>query len=135
MIAALKRMFRRPAVLAGLLALLLLDTCITLVASDSPGRLLARFPQPARLDYHSFGPYEVQLFAGPLRWRILGWHRGLLLHICRQGAPEQGHDVLLDILGAGAEDLSLDWRPEGIAVRLGTGHRVWIPRAAFVGGR
>ncbi|GAA3683870.1 hypothetical protein GCM10022224_055580 [Nonomuraea antimicrobica] len=58
------------------------------------------------------------------------------LYAGRDPSLQYGH--FIDVGFAGAADqpvISTQWTREGVRVRFGTGHELFIPAAAFVGGR
>jgi hypothetical protein len=105
-------------------------------------RVLKQWPQPTDIDYGSFDPYTVSLVEGAIRWRDLSLRRDHFLFIGRgSDAPGYGH-YLSHTVHNGYEDItdyidrsSVEWTAEGISYIEPSGHRVFVPKAMFTGGR
>jgi hypothetical protein len=131
-------------VCAFALALAVPLSCATTIWLNlSPHRVVIELPQPPTPDYQSFGPYSIYVMDGPREWGTLEWPRRHHLVVARSGfnPPEPGH--MLDYtFHARGDDVnehirksSTEWTPEGVTFVEATGHRLFIPKAMFVGGR
>lgn len=77
-------------------------------------------------------------YAGLLRRESLLLHRRLpdVIVVGRDPGMGYGHPVYFEILGNRDPALeSARWSPEGVTVRLDSGHEIFVPAAAFTGGR
>lgn len=111
---------------------------VLLQLSVSHTYVVARWTQPAAVNYQSFDPYT--LF-------VLEHERGLLWitrdHEARivRGKDESGygHYVQLDLSFLGRatpiDKSTVTWSAEGVTLSVASGHRYFFPKAAFVGGR
>jgi hypothetical protein len=140
----------KPALVAlGVLLLAGLATCILVPTSlfvlHRPSlRVLAHWRQPAGVRYDAFDPYTLSVIEADRDWRgfplFLG--RRHFVYVGRdQGTPSYGHVVDFSFF-AGAEPLetylargTVTWQPDGVTFVTPSGHRLFIPRDMFVGGR
>ncbi|MEU4434453.1 hypothetical protein AB0H60_17675 [Nocardia rhamnosiphila] len=77
-------------------------------------------------------------YAGLLRRESLLLHRRLpdAIVVGRDPGMGYGHPVYFEILGNRDPELaSARWSPEGVAIRLDSGHEIFVPADAFTGGR
>jgi hypothetical protein len=93
--------------------------------------------QPDEIDYGSFGPYSLTVWeVSPL---LAPWPR-YEVWVTRRGDPYYGHATGYEFHNStGDEDYFdrcvVDWTPDGVAITEPSGHRLFIPKSAFVGGR
>lgn len=100
---------------------------------------VAHWRQPPEVDYHSFDPYT--LWVRPAREDS----RGTALYEVRvlhgDDPDGYGHSMQFSVLASGSSEppfiknAQVRWSPEGVTLSLPSGHSLFIPRAAFVGGR
>ncbi|MFQ6226230.1 hypothetical protein [Nocardia sp. NPDC002869] len=77
-------------------------------------------------------------YAGLLRRESLLLHRRLpdAIVVGRDPGMGYGHPVYFEILGNRDPELaSAQWSPEGVSIRLDSGHEIFVPADAFTGGR
>jgi hypothetical protein len=89
--------------------------------------------QPPTVEYDG-----ATYHAGLLRRESWLLHRRLPdeIKVGRYPHMGYGHPVYFEILGHRDPVLeSARWSPEGVTVRLDSGHEIFVPAAAFTGGR
>ena len=122
---------------AGLLSLLL-NGCLS-------GGPLAVFeaPQPATVNYRSFDPYKLVVLEGPVKWTDLAFpHRyELFVGKAADTGAAYGHRVDFsfhpgnEAIEAHIQHSRVVWDTAGVTFHEASGHRLFIPRRMFVGGR
>ncbi|WP_416563847.1 hypothetical protein [Nocardia testacea] len=89
--------------------------------------------QPATVAYDG-----ATYHAGLLRRESWLLHRRLpdVIVVGRDPGMGYGHPVSFEILGNRDPGLvSARWSPEGVSIRLDSGHEIFVPADAFTGGR
>jgi hypothetical protein len=108
---------------------------------SSSDEVLARWKQPRSVDYGSFDPYTVFIVAvGKRRSFFLerATHEVRVMH--GDDPNTYGHVVEIS-LDLGLYDASfvqrskVSWTGAGVEIEVPTGHRLFLPKAAFIGGR
>ncbi len=131
------------------LALVLLTaTVLTLILTyllHRPfNRIMAQWPQPSAIKYDAFDPYYFSVVESDLDWRYLPltWQRHYYLYVGHDsGAPEYGHFIEFsfhpggDDVAAHLRKSSVEWSAEGVTFNEASGHRLFIPKQMFIGGR
>ena len=97
--------------------------------------MLYESQQPTHIDYGSFDPYVISVVQGPIQWNTLGWPRSIILRVTRKGDTSYGHFIEIDLHVDDDEETVAVWTEEGIDVTFSLGHKLTIPKRAFVGGR
>ncbi|MEV3963963.1 hypothetical protein AB0M34_24250 [Nocardia sp. NPDC050193] len=95
--------------------------------------LLRTETQPPTVEYDG-----ATYHAGLLRQESWLLHRRLpdVIMVGRYPDMGYGHPVYFEILGNRDPALeSARWSPEGVIVRLDSGHEIFVPAGAFTGGR
>jgi hypothetical protein len=137
---------RRRTLLVAVLSLLLavpLSCAGAVWLNTSPDTVLLELRQPPTPDYQSFGPYSVYVLEGPREWATLEWPRRHRLFVGRSGLGTPDYGRWLDYsFHTGGTDVNehiqkstAEWTPEGVTFVEATGHRLFIPKEMFVGGR
>jgi hypothetical protein len=119
-----------------------LSCCTTAALHWKSDRVIKQWCQPKEIDYQSFDPYCLSVVEGSREWSNLEFPRRHYLFIGRgTAAPGYGH-YLDYTFHPGYEDVdahvarsSVEWSPEGVTFIEATGHRLFIPKAMFIGGR
>jgi hypothetical protein len=113
-------------------------------ASRSP---VAEWKQPGSIEYHSFGPYFLSVLRDDLDWSgfPLTVSRNYSIYVGRDsGTPTYGHVVKFSFHPGTESNFdeeshikrsSVDWTEEGVTFQEFSGHRLFIPKAMFTGGR
>ncbi|AIE83428.1 hypothetical protein [Fimbriimonas ginsengisoli] len=127
----MKRFFRAAFGL-GILALYTL--VVLSLSAMSSGKVLYRSPQPAGVNYGSYDPYELTIVEGPIKWNWVGWPRSSEIWVAPGGGHDYGYSAVFDAGGSVSVDKTT-WSTEGIEVSFSSGHRLFIPKKAFIGGR
>jgi hypothetical protein len=128
--------------LAGAVFGVLVALAVTLLMNMPSNRILKQWHQPKEIDYKSFDPYTVSVIEGAINWGILGTSRRHYLFIGRgTEAPSYGH-YLDYTFHSGFEEVdeyigrsTVEWKPEGLTFVEASGHRLFVPKAMFIGGR
>lgn len=108
-------------------------------------RVLHRWDQPEGVKYGSFEPYSLYIAEGPKKWHILGWSkRRYEIRIVPTGADpnDHGHVFECDLqlyaspsVESHLEHCTVEWTADGVTFTQPTGHKLFIPKDAFIGGR
>ncbi len=129
--------------LAGLATCVLVPTSLFVLHRQSL-RVVAQWRSPDTVHYDAFDPYTLSVVQSDRDWRAfpfdLRWR--YFVYVGRdRGTPTYGHMVDFSFFG-GAEPLesylaqsTVDWQPDGVTLTTPSGHRLFVPRALFVGGR
>ncbi|MFI5714486.1 hypothetical protein [Nocardia sp. NPDC051750] len=89
--------------------------------------------QPDAVDYDGF-TYHAGLVRRESR--LLGRRLDDKIMISRDPGLTYGHPVYFEILGnRDPVPTTVQWRPDGVSVRFDSGHEIFVPAAAFTGGR
>jgi hypothetical protein len=96
------------------------------------------------LDYKSFGPYSVYVLEGARDWSYpLALPMRYSVVVARSGLapPDYGH-ILDYSFHPGGNDTeahirksTAEWGPDGVSFVEDSGHRLFIPKKMFIGGR
>ena len=124
---------------------LLLTLVVLLLACQPSNRVIWQDCQPPTVAYGSFDPYCLSVVEGSRDWSgllLLNVKRRYYLFIGRgKDAPAYGHYVDFTFT-FGGDDLSafikaskVEWTPNGVTFTAKTGHALFIPKSAFIGGR
>ena len=108
----------------------------------STDRVIKQWQQPAEVNYGSFDPYCLSVIEGSRDWGKGDFPRRHYLFVGRgTAAPSYGHSCDYEF-HASSEDVdahvaqsSVEWTPQGVTLLEATGHRLFIPKKAFIGGR
>ncbi|WP_157181849.1 hypothetical protein [Nocardia testacea] len=117
-------------------ALLLFVTLLAAVFVDTRmvrTEVLRTETQPGTVAYDG-----ATYHAGLLRRESWLLHRRLpdVIVVGRDPGMGYGHPVYFQILGNRDPELaSARWSPEGVSIRLDSGHEIYVPADAFTGGR
>jgi hypothetical protein len=123
---------------------LLLTLVLLLLAAQPSNRVVWQDCQPQTIAYGSFDPYCLSVVEGSRDWGGLPFSvtRRYFLFIGRgTDAPSYGHylDFTFTFDGddpdAFIKASKADWTPDGITFRAKTGHALFIPKSAYIGGR
>lgn len=121
--------------LALLLAIPLLGvyTLFVLVAaSRSSGKVLFQSTQAPSVHYGSWDPYELRVLEGPARFGLFYSQPTAVIWVTKAGDPFYGHSIGTDLPSDVSDAV---WTADGVDLRFASGHRLFIPKSAFVGGR
>lgn len=117
------------------LAFLVIYTFAVLFFSrQSSRKVLYRSDQPKGIHYQSYDPYVLRILDGPAQWNSLGSPHSQIVSVTKEGDEDYGHFIELDITGGHTVRKTV-WSADGIEVEFESGHRLFIPKAAFIGGR
>ena len=116
------------------------------ILSNSPShRSVTHWDQPGAVSYDSHGPYAVYVLEGPAKWYPLfvakkrRYYTVLVTH--SEPFSEDGHRIDCDFQHGQNEpddyirSCTTEWTPDGVTLTQPTGHRLFIPKSAFIGGR
>lgn len=122
--------------LATLVSLFLLVVAAAAVFADTQmvrTEIVDARTQPPGVDYDG-----ATYHAGLIRRESWLLHRRLpdTVLVGRDPGLGYGHPVTFEILGNRDPRLgAVDWRSDGVAFRFDSGHEIFLPAAAFIGGR
>lgn len=115
---------------------------LLLVLQWPVGTVVGHWDQPPHIKYGSFEPYTVYVIDESSWWNIANRKRFSRVGICSSvhGGPDYGHYTDYTFHNYSSEDdyftqCSAEWTPEGVAILEPTGHKLFIPKSAFIGGR
>lgn len=111
----------------GTLALVVADTQL------HRSRTLDRATQPSTVRY----PDQSTHYVGVVERRswIFGRHQAYELYAGRDPSFSYGHYMVVDVTGGRPGLAEVTWRPEGVRVRLESGHEIFVPARYFMFGR
>lgn len=101
-----------------------------------PGKI-HQWDQPAGIHYGSFDPYFVAVYeVSPV---LAPWPR-YEVFVSKPTSPDYGHLTEYGFHNAAWESdyfdrCTVDWTPDGITLTEPSGHRLFIPKKSFIGGR
>ncbi len=134
-------------VLAFGFAVLLTAGVFIVIMHRAPRSVVAEWKRPDSIDYQSFGPYYLSVLRDGPDWSGFPLHvsRNYSLYVGREsGTPTYGH-VVKHSFHPGADHYHdeethikasrVEWTAEGVTFHERSGHRVFIPKSMFVGGR
>lgn len=106
--------------------------------------VVAQWKQPATITYDGAGPFYLSVVETDLDWRGFPIHveRNYIIYVGRdESTPSHGHMVKFSFHN-GYEDLreflskaTVIWSADGVALELPSGHRLFVPKDMFTGGR
>jgi hypothetical protein len=117
---------------------------ITFLLHRPSMKVLAQWKQPADITYDGWGPYYLSIVESDRDWRGFPLHveRNYFIYAGRDaGTPSHGHMIKYSF-HANSDDIQqflgkalARWATEGVTLELRSGHRLFIPKAMFIGGR
>lgn len=138
-------MRRARQLLPFLAGVMLCSLVLTFLMHRTSDTVVAQWKQPLDLDYESYGPYYLSVVETDLNWTgfpLQVW-RNHSIHVGREsGDTGYGHEVDYSFHPSTSSDFhshlkksNVVWTTEGVMFEEASGHRLFIPRAMFVGGR
>ncbi|WP_040887551.1 hypothetical protein [Zavarzinella formosa] len=118
-------------------------SCVTtIVLNLKSNRVVRQWNQPAEISYKSFDPYSLSVIEGSVDWANLSFPRRHQLVIAvGPGHPTYGHMIDYSF-NSGGDDIDehigrsrVEWSDDGVTFIEVTGHRLFVPKAMFIGGR
>ena len=98
------------------------------------GEIIGTFKQPGNITYDY--TYEMRIKEGSRVQRIWSNLRRLEISVYRIGNKNgYGHRTEIFVPGTDVSKTAVSWNFDGITVAFDTGHSLFIPKSAFVGGR
>ena len=109
----------------------------------SYGAVLVRWDQPPGVNYKSNDPYTVYVVDESSWWNVFHRKKWGSVRVVKKSLDEQngyGHYTEYEFHNYHGEDdyfarCSTEWTPEGITISEPTGHTLFVPKKAFIGGR
>lgn len=139
------RKFLRGLAFGG--AVLVATFSIIVLLHRAPRSPVAEWKLPNSIDYHSYGPYFLSVLRDDLDWSGFPFNvsRNYSIYVGREsGTPTYGHVVKFSF-HPGTESnydeeshikrSSVNWTEDGVTFHELSGHRLFIPKAMFIGGR
>jgi hypothetical protein len=108
---------------------------------SSSDQVIAEWKQPASANYGSFDPYTLYVVEVGKRRSFFLERSTHEVRVVHGGDPNTyGHavEISLDLGRFDAEFIrkaKASWTAAGVELEVPTGHRLFVPRAAFIGGR
>ena len=108
------------------------------------GEVIYQWKQPNTVVYDGSGPYYLSVVESDLDWRgfPLNVERNYLIYVgYESGKPTHGHTVKFsfvtypDDLKTFLSKAETRWTEDGVELILPSGHRLFIPKKMFLGGR
>ena len=135
---------RSLKILAWFSTTLLLVLLIVFMLHRPSNDVVHQWQQPASITYDDWGPYYLKVVERDIDWSNIPFHieRNYFIYAGRDsGEPSHGHvfnfsfhpspDDLLTFL----RKATTHWTEQGVELELPSGHRVFIPKDMFIGGR
>jgi hypothetical protein len=109
--------------------------------------VVAQWKQPASVQYDGVGPYYLSVFESDYDWRgfPLDWSRRYSIYVGRDsGSPSYGHELDFTFypmesdhsdVRTAIKNSKTEWQSEGVLFITTSGHRLFIPKDMFTGGR
>jgi len=106
--------------------------------------VIHQWKQPAQITYDGLGPYYMSVVESDLDWSGFPLHveRNYFIYVGRDpGKPSYGHWVKFsfhtfpDDLKTFLSKADAQWTDQGVELILPSGHRLFIPKDMFTGGR
>ena len=121
---------------------------ITFLLHIPSHKVIAQWKQPTEIKYDGWGPYYVSVVEDDLDWRGFPLHvgRNYFIYLGRDaGTPSYGHWIKYSFhasypydsnnLAAFLSKAKVQWTAEGVTLEPPSGHRLFVPKAMFIGGR
>ncbi|MDX2198609.1 MAG: hypothetical protein SF069_06515 [Phycisphaerae bacterium] len=147
LVETLKRPRRVLKTVLWLLTSLLMAAVLLFFMHRASLKVVYQWCQPSGIAYDDWGPYYVSVVEADLDWRGFPIHveRNYFLYVGRDaGTPSHGHMIKFSFHPSSANYYDLpgflkrtdvQWTAEGVELRLESGHRLFVPKDMFVGGR
>lgn len=119
----------------------LIGLVVVLFLTRPSGRIIAQWTQPATINYASYDPYTLSVVEHGIDLHTIPWKRTHLLFVGRGTAIEYGHYVRISFPVRSAEmethikASKVEWTAEGVQLEPPSGHRIFVPKKMFIGGR
>lgn len=105
--------------------------------------VVAQWKQPADITYDGRGPYYVSVVERDVDWGRLSPERNYFIYVGRDaGEPSYGHMIKYSFHPDHSETVeqflnkaSAQWTEDGVTLMLRSGHRLFVPKQMFIGGR
>jgi hypothetical protein len=114
------------------------------VLSYPANQVIKQWTQPSDINYQSYDPYCLSVIEGPRRWiNPANLERTHYIFIGRgTDAPSYGLYLDFNFFGYGKAETDahiaaskVEWNTDGVTFIEASGRRLFIPAAAFTGGR
>jgi hypothetical protein len=120
---------------------LVLGFVLVFLMTRPSGRVIAKWNQPASLNYGSFDPYTLAVVEQGIDLYAIPWKRTHVLFVGHGPGNSYGHRVRFSFV-ARSRDMedhikaaTVEWTTNGVKFAVPSGHEVFIPKKAFIGGR
>ena len=135
----LKRSIFGVLILAAFCFASLISTWITNWPSN---RVIKQWHQPKDIQYQSFDPYTLSVIEGSINWNDIRLPRHYQLFIGKgDEAPDYGHYIeysfhpMSENIEKHIGRSNVEWTADGATFVENSGHRLFIPKKMFIGGR
>jgi hypothetical protein len=141
--------WKRPLLIVGwFMSLFALTTAATLillfVLTRPADKVIQTWKQTDNVKYDNFGPYYLSVVESEWDWRGFPIHVGqnYFIYVGKEsGKPTYGHVLDFSFYPSGEQmethikKSSVEWTNEGVTLITESGHKVFVPKAMFIGGR
>jgi hypothetical protein len=114
----------------------------TIFALRSSNQVVAQWTQPQSVRFDGYDPYCLSVVEKAIDYFTLPWTRTHEVFIGRgRAAPGYGHGVCFSFfpndqdMNSFIRESTVEWTPAGVTLTQASGHHIFIPKAAFIGGR
>ena len=135
-------------ILLYVLGCFVLALVITFFLHRPSMKVVAQWKQPAAISYDDWGPYYLSVVEDDRDWRgfPLQVGRNYFIYLGRDaGTPSYGHMIKYSFHASYPDDsdnlelflgkAAVQWTAEGATLELPSGHRLFVPKQMFIGGR
>lgn len=111
-------------------------------------KVIAQWKEPTEIKYDDLGPYYLSVVEDDIDWQAFPFHlgRNYFIYAGRDaGTPSYGHMIKYSFHPSYPDDPDnlepflaraiVTWTAHGVTLELPSGHRLFIPKAMFIGGR
>ncbi|MBA7610011.1 hypothetical protein ES703_17214 [subsurface metagenome] len=120
---------------------LCLSVPMAILLSLPSHRVIHQWHQSADINYNNFDPYTLAVVEGARDWATLGWPRRHYIFVGRSNdVPDSGHYLAYTFHpdNGNKEHIKkslVEWDEDGVTFIEATGHKLFIPKKMFIGGR
>ncbi|HVU36992.1 MAG TPA: hypothetical protein VHC95_01520 [Opitutales bacterium] len=109
----------------------------------SSNQVVAIWTQPETVHYDGFDPYYLLVIEHGRKFEDFGFRKIYAIYVGRdKDDPSYGHFIDFTFYPGGAVDIEtfirdskVEWTNDGVTFSPQSGHRLFIPKAMFIGGR
>ena len=129
-------------IIAQLTGAVFLALIILVLLHLPSSEVVHQWEQPASVNYDKWDPYYLSVVEDDMDWLSLPAERNHYIYVGRDsGEPSYGHMVKYsfhpypDDLKTFLGKAQVEWTDQGAELALPSGHRLFVPKDSFTGGR